>query len=89
MGRIRRGLLDDRSLLDEAIAQTVNGYDVSRFGGVLFDLLTELRNVVIDRARDRGAVVSPNFVEQLIAGHRFTSMPNQVPQDFKLASGHI
>ena len=65
----------------------MNGDDVLRLGRILFDLLPQPGDMVINRARDRGAVVSPNFVEQLIACDDFTSTPDQVAQDLKLARG--
>ena len=72
-------------LLDEAIPDPVNGNNVPGIRRVLFDFLTQPGDVVIDRARNRSATITPNFVEQLIACDDFTSTPDQIAQDLKLA----
>ena len=76
-------------LFDEAIAEPMNSNNVLRRGRVLFDFLPQSGDMVINRARDRRAVVAPNFVEQLISRYDFTSMPYQVVQDLKFARGKI
>jgi hypothetical protein len=63
-------------LFNEAIADSVNGYNVPRLGWVRFDFLTKLGDMVVNRARHRGAVITPNLVEQLIACDDFTSTPD-------------
>lgn len=78
-----------KNLLDEAIAESMDRDNVLWCGWVGFDLLPQPRDVVINCARNRSAVITPNFVKQLIAGHDFTSMPDQVMQDLKLASGKL
>ena len=60
--------------------------DVPGLRRIFLNLLTQPRDVIVDRARNRTAIVSPNFVEQLIACDDFASTPDQVVQDFKLAS---
>ena len=57
-----------------------------RLGWIRFDFLTQLGDMVVNRARNRRAVIPPNFVEQLIPGDDFTSMPDQVAQDLEFAS---
>lgn len=76
-------------LLDEAVTDSMDSDDVLRFRRVVLDFLTQPGDMIINRARDRSALVSPNFVEQLIAGDYFTAMPDQVVQDLKFASGEI
>jgi hypothetical protein len=58
---------------------------VLRLGWVEFDFLTKLGDMVVNGAGNRGAVIPPDFVEQLIAGDDFPSMPDQVAQDLKFA----
>ena len=73
-------------LFDEAITEPVNRNNVLWIRRILFDLLTQPGDVVVDRARNRGAAVTPNFVEQLIACDNLTSMADEVAQDLKFAS---
>ena len=79
-------MLIGRGLFDEAIAQSVNSNYVLRLGWIRFDFLTQLGDMVVNRARNRCAVIPLNFVEQLIPGDDFTSMPDQVAQDLEFAS---
>ena len=67
----------------------MNRNNVLRFGWVRFDLLSQPGDMVVDGARDRSAFISPNFIKQLIARDNLTSMPDQVTQDLKLASGKL
>ena len=50
-------------LLDEAITDPVNGNNVPGIRRIWFNLLTQPGDVVIDRARNRSATITPNFVE--------------------------
>ena len=63
----------------------MNSNYVPRFGWIGFDLLTQPRDVVVDRARDGIAVVTPNLVEQLISCDDLAPTPDQVTQDLKFA----
>ena len=77
--------MDLRLLFDEAIAESVHGNNVLRLGRVGLDFLPQPGDVVVDRARHRGAVVPPDFVEQLIARNDFTPTPDQVAHDLEFA----
>src|SRR5215212_4224390 len=76
-------------LFDEAVADPMNRNDVLRLRWVRFDFLTQPGDMIINRAGNGTALISPNFVQQLIACDDFTATPNQVAQDLKLASGKI
>src|SRR5215208_3374075 len=76
-------------LFDEAVADPMNRNDVLRLRRVRFDFLTQPRDMIVDRAGNRTALISPNFVQQLIACDDLTATPNQVAQDLKFASGKI
>lgn len=74
-----------RWLLDEAIAEAVNGDDVLRFRRIRFDFLSQPGDMVIDRTRNRAAFIAPNLIQQLIACDDLTLMTNQITQDLKFA----
>src|SRR6266404_2837539 len=65
-------------LFDEAIAESMDSNNVLRLGWGRFDFLTKLGDVVINRARNRAALIPPNLVEQLIACDDFSSAADQV-----------
>ncbi len=74
-----------RGLFDEPVAEAVNGNDVPGLRRVLFDFLPQPRDVVVYRARNRRAVIPPNFVEQLVACDDFAPAPDEVVKNLKLA----
>src|SRR6185503_5535208 len=76
-------------LFDEAIADSMNSNDVLRCGRVFFDFLSQPGDMIINRARNRCAVIPPNFIQQLIARDDLTSMPDQVTQDLKFARREV
>ena len=51
----------------ELVAHTVHGAEVYRTSGVAFQFLPKLQDMIVHRARRRVVLISPNFVEQLIA----------------------
>lgn len=55
------------------------------FGRAVFDLLAQLGDVVVDRARQRKLVVAPDFIEQLVAGYGFALVLYEVFENFKFA----
>src|SRR5687767_6690456 len=73
---------------EEFVADAVERDDESRLGRVAFDLLAQFGDVVIDRAAE-GVPVAPDFVEQLIAGHRLAAMPDEILQQLKLTGGEF
>jgi len=52
---------------------------------IRFYFLAQPGDMIINRARNRIAVISPNLVEEFIASYDFTSTPNQIAQDFEFA----
>ena len=61
-------LASRRILAHELIAYTVHGPEMYWVGGVFLQLLAQLQDVVVHRPGGRVVVISPDFVEQFIAG---------------------
>ena len=62
---------------------------VLRVCGVGFELVSQTRNVRVDRARVERSVLAPNVMEQLFTRDSFASMGNQELQDFKFPRTEI
>ncbi len=54
---------------EKLVAEAVHRNNKIRIGGICFDFLAQLQNVIIDRARGGIFVNAPNFFEQLVAAH--------------------
>jgi len=61
------------------------GDDVLRLGGILFDLLAQPGNMIVNGARNRETIVSPHVIKQLVARDRLTAALNEVIQYFEFA----
>ena len=56
-----------------------------RLAPARLDLLPQPRHVRVDRARERGAVVAPDVIEQRLAADDFVRVVDEVAQDAELA----
>src|ERR1043165_6834387 len=71
-------------LSDKLIATAMNGKNETWFFGIWFELLSEMNDVRIDRARGRVILVSPHRIQQSIAAQCFNGMCDEVSQQSKL-----
>ena len=67
----------------------MNGNYVLRVCGICFELVSQTRNVRIDRACVEGSVFPPNVMKQLFTRDSFACMGNQELQDFELPRTEI
>src|SRR5262245_12038705 len=70
---------------DEFVTDAMNRDDVARVTWSLFDLLTQLGDVHVDRSGEREAAVAPDRIEQLVARDYFASMFDEIFQDVEFS----
>ncbi len=63
---------DQQILTDEPIAFAIDGEDVLGGGGILFQFLAQLKDVVVHGAGGRITIIAPDLIQQPIAGHDLT-----------------
>src|SRR3954466_6154914 len=74
---------------DELVARPVHGKNVLGFVRRPRDLLPELGHEIVDRARGRRSVVTPDLVEDLLTRDHLTGVRHQVPEQVELARGEV
>src|SRR5688500_4109934 len=84
-----RGLGVAGPLRDEFVPEAVVGDDVLRVAGIVFELLSEPRDVQVDGARRRHRVVAPDLVEQLVAAERGAAMFDEILQQLEFACREV
>src|ERR1044071_1788126 len=67
------------------VADAMNGDDVVRVAGSVFDLLAELGDVHVNGACERQALVAPDVVEELVAADDLAATLDEVAHDLELA----
>src|SRR6516225_413222 len=77
-----------RRLPRELVPDAVNGHDEPRNGGVVLDLLAQLRDVHVDRARQRRLVVLPDLIQQAVPRNHLAAMRDEVLEQPELPSRH-
>src|SRR5688572_22081299 len=78
----RRRLMN--GLFGELVAETVNGEDVLRMPGIVFELLPEPRHVHVHRPRGGHGVVAPDLIQQLVARQGGSAVLEKVAQQLEL-----
>src|SRR5262249_50621677 len=73
----------------ELITCTVNGPEVYRVSRILFQLLAQLEDMVIDRPGRGVMLISPDRIEQLLAGDHALRILQQILQDLELLGGQL
>ena len=74
-----------KRLLDyKLIAEAMNCYDVPGIAGYLLNLMSEFRDVHVDGARQREALIAPDCIQKLVSRHDFAAMVNEILQDIQL-----
>src|SRR3989442_9996051 len=73
----------------ELVTLAVHGHEEAGLRGPLLDLLAQLRHVHVHRARQRGGVVVPHGVEQLLAAHHLAAALDEVLEEAQLARRQI
>src|SRR5688500_9945351 len=73
----------------ELVAEAVHGENVLRMARVGLDLLAQPGDVDVDRARRGHGVVTPDFVQQLVAGERGAAVLEEIAQELELARGEL
>src|SRR5262249_53683681 len=75
--------------IDELVPGAVDGQDVARLAAAVADLGPQLRDVRVDRARGRVALVAPDVLEQLLARDGVTLALDEVAQQLELARREV
>ena len=70
-----------------AAADAVHRHQGARFRRIGFDLLAELRDVLVEGARGAGAGGAPDLVEPVVPGEPFAGMPGEAFQEGQFAAG--
>src|SRR5512147_2942256 len=58
---------------------------MGRFGGIVFDLLPQLHDEVVDGPRRREVFEPPHFIQKSVTGHHFATRLDQQTEYVKLA----
>src|SRR5688572_7405149 len=74
-----------KALRAEAVADAVDGEDMARFGGILFQLAPQFGDVRVDGAGRHGRIVSPDGTQQVLAGQRLVLAGEQGQQQLERA----
>ncbi len=75
--------------LVEAVAEAADATDEDGGGGIGFDLLTQAKDVDVDRAVGYGAVVAPDRVEQLFPAENYTGARHQKFKETEFGGGEL
>src|SRR5947209_13354908 len=67
----------------ELVADASHGDDVCRRGGIIFNLLPQPADVHVDSARAAVVVVSPDMLEEEVAGKHPVGVADQEPQQLE------
>src|ERR1044071_1112623 len=81
----RRPKAGDNGLAEELVSRAMHRDDVVRVSWRILDLLPELRDVHVDRARQREVLVPPDDVEEAVARHDLAAVLDEVLQDVEFA----
>src|SRR5687768_18450343 len=73
-----------KALRAEAVADAVDGEDMARFGGILFQLAPQFGDVRVDGAGRHGRIVSPDGTQQVLAGQRLVPAGEQGQQQLEI-----
>src|SRR5512136_270591 len=65
----------------ELVARAVARHDVARRGGIILELLPEVQDVEVDRARARRGEAAPDRREKLVPRDAPPQVPPQVDED--------
>jgi hypothetical protein len=63
----------------------MHGDDELRLGGVLFDLLAQSGDVIVNRSSEGEVIITPDFIQQLIARDCFATPRDEVSQNLEFA----
>src|ERR1051325_4685395 len=74
-------------LAHEFIARAVHRPEMDWMGWIFLQLLPQLQNMIVDGASGRIALVSPNLVEELLAGDYPILVLNEESQNLELLGG--
>src|ERR1700730_8088256 len=73
----------------ELIAAAVNRNDITRFLGIVFQFLPQLRHVYIDGPGIRNGLIAPHLVQQLLPGDGRLPVGDQIAEKLELPSGKL
>src|SRR5207248_11305407 len=73
----------------EFIATAVNRDNMTRFLGIIFQLLPQLRDMYVHRAGVADGLIAPHLIQQFFPGNRRLPMGDQVAQELELPSGEL
>jgi hypothetical protein len=65
------------------VADAMHGNNQLRLGRILFDLLAQPGDVIINRSSKGEILIAPDRIQQLIASNRFAAMFDEVFQDLE------
>src|SRR3989449_6964996 len=73
----------------ELVADAPHGDDVRRRGGIILNLLPQPADVHVDGSRTAVVVVSPDMLEEEVAGKHPVGVADQEPQQLKFLRRQI
>ena len=74
---------------NQLVTQPMNGKDVFRMGGIIFDFLPELQDEVVHSAGAHGFIISPNIGQELVAADGLVSVLPEELENFKFLRRHL
>ena len=77
------------TLHGKLVADAVDGEEVFGFAGIVAEFFAELDNDLVQRAGGAEIIVTPNFIEQPVAGEDFARMRVKKLQEFQFLGGEF